>query len=178
MVEVVQGRTLSTMSSPSGGGGQTLECVTSISSKSRKRKAKTSSDPPKRRRPRTPARRRLLAPGVMGGRTLPSELSRFIIAGYENPRVFGGISSESGLVSGKDPEIRKQFIPTQPQVAAVLAKCLPRHLSVTVHQGVSSRTEIGLCCFSGRASHHPIWFTDLHHLCRQYSPRTGGYIWC
>jgi hypothetical protein len=104
--------------------------LSDVSGKSRKREAKTSSDPPKRRRACTPARRRLLAPGVMGGRTFPGELSRFIIAGYENPRVFAGVSSESGL-SGKDPKFRKQFIPTQPQVAAVLAKCIPRHLSAT-----------------------------------------------
>ncbi len=30
---------------------------------------------------------------VVGGRTFPGELSRYIIAGYENPRVFPGVPS-------------------------------------------------------------------------------------
>ena len=120
--------TLSAMSSLSSPGGRRSVCVSSFScGKSSKRRAKTSTDNPKRRRA---SQRRMLAPDVIGGRTFPGELARFIIAGFENPRVFGDISSESAL-GGKDPKIRKQFKPTQPQVAAVLAKCIPRHLSAT-----------------------------------------------
>jgi hypothetical protein len=66
----------------------------------------------------------------MGVQTFPGELSRFIIAGYENPRVFAVFSSECG-VSDKDSKFCKQFIPTQPHVAAVLAKCILRYLSAT-----------------------------------------------
>jgi hypothetical protein len=59
---------LSSMKSLSSGGRMSSESVLSdVSGKSREREAKTSSDPPKRRRANTPARHRLLAPGVMGG---------------------------------------------------------------------------------------------------------------
>ncbi|KAI2493781.1 hypothetical protein MHU86_20744 [Fragilaria crotonensis] len=64
---------------------------------------------------------------VVGGRTFPGELSRYIIAGYENPRVFPGVPSTKadGQTKGK----RKVFVPSGGQSAAVLSKGLPRHVS-------------------------------------------------
>ncbi|KAI2491402.1 hypothetical protein MHU86_23157 [Fragilaria crotonensis] len=90
----------------------------------------------------SPVRRRVLvASHVVGGRTFPGELSRYIIAGYKNPRVFCGLSSgdESHF---SDPARRKTFCPSQVQAAAVLSKCIPRHLSESFtkrflhHQGL------------------------------------------
>ena len=64
---------------------------------------------------------------VVGGRTFPGELSHYIIAGYENPRVFPSVPSTKadGQAKGK----RKVFVPSGGQTAAVLSKCLPRHVS-------------------------------------------------
>ena len=61
---------------------------------------------------------------VVGGRTFPGELSRYIVAGYANPRVFAGSVEPGPLAKGT----RKMFVPTHGQVAAVIAKSIPKHL--------------------------------------------------
>ena len=118
----------------------TRECGSSPSCENRKRKA--DSDVLDVRDLGSPVRRRVLvASHVVGGRTFPGELSRYIIAGYKNPRVFCGLSSgdESHF---SDPARRKTFCPSQVQAAAVLSKCIPRHLSESFtmrflhHQGL------------------------------------------
>ena len=96
---------------------------------------------------------------VVGGRTFSGELSRYIIAGYENPRVFRGLTSGDG---SHFPAHRKAFCPSQVQTAAVLSKCIPRHLSESFterflhHQGLptaSSRTVLGPCMVPSRLVH-------------------------
>jgi hypothetical protein len=70
---------------------------------------------------------------VVGGRTFPGELARQIIAGYMNPRVVPQETSH-------DPGNRHDYWCSRRQAAAVLAKCIPRHLSkafidsLTLHQ--------------------------------------------
>ncbi|KAI2496232.1 hypothetical protein MHU86_18283 [Fragilaria crotonensis] len=60
---------------------------------------------------------------LFGGRTLPGETARNLIAGSSNPRVFGDLE---GKAPGGDPMSRKAWHPSKTQFANVIAKCLPR----------------------------------------------------
>lgn len=76
---------------------------------------------------------------VVGRRTYPGELSRFIIAGWDNPRVYSGTvqvpsiapAKVDGKAKAQKSKKRKAFAPTQGQIAAVLLKALPRHVSAS-----------------------------------------------
>ncbi|KAI2491740.1 hypothetical protein MHU86_22817 [Fragilaria crotonensis] len=60
---------------------------------------------------------------LFGGRTLPGETARNLIAGSSNPRVFGDLEGKAPV---GDPISRKAWHPSKTQFANVIAKCLPR----------------------------------------------------
>ena len=76
---------------------------------------------------------------VVGRRIYPGELSRFIIAGCDNPRVYSGTVQVPSIAPAEVDEKamaqkrkkRKAFAPSQGQIAAVLSKALPRHVSAS-----------------------------------------------
>ena len=93
-------------------------------------------------------------PDVVGRRTYPGELSRFIIAGCNNPRIYRGTvpvpsiapAEVDGKAKAQKSKKRKTFAPTQGQIAAVLSKPLPgmfRPLSVIAYS--ITRTQQILC---------------------------------
>lgn len=87
-------------------------------------------------------------PDVVGRRTYPGELSRFIIAGCNNPRVFSGTEVDGKAKTQKSKK-RKAFSPTQRQIAAVLSKALPRHVAASFGDRIlhyqNSRDTPSLC---------------------------------
>lgn len=87
-------------------------------------------------------------PDVVGRRTYPGELSRFIIAGCNNPRVFSGTEVDGKAKTQKSKK-RKAFSPTQGQIAAVLSKALPRHVAASFGDRIlhyqNSRDTPSLC---------------------------------
>jgi len=137
---------------------------------------------------------------VVGGRTFPGELSRYIFAGYENPRVFPSVPSTKadGQAKGK----RKVFVPSGGQTAAVLSKCLPRNVSaffterflhyqkapVTASLSVGDGVPIGakICKTTFVASIHFAFLDTLgtdnvsvercEHMRSNHDKKTGGVV--
>jgi hypothetical protein len=83
-----------------------------------------------------------VAPHVVGYRTFLGELLHYIIAEYKNPRAFCGLTTSGDGSYYCDTARCMAFYPSQVQAAAVLSKCIPRHLSESFterflhHQGL------------------------------------------
>lgn len=117
----------------------------------RKRKRETEADVEEGRHcVASSSRNPLGVSDFVGGRTFPGELSRYIIAGYENPRVFPCLSEAKPAASTTSKSKRKVFAPSNSQCAAVLSKCLPKHVATAFvdhflrHQKLSATASLSI----------------------------------
>jgi hypothetical protein len=64
----------------------------------------------------------LKVPSLGGNRTFPSDISRHLIAGVDDPRVFGSVVPRRSSVRSSRPS----FFPSKVQFSATISKCLPK----------------------------------------------------